>query len=840
MATQSIKDANLVSYETFLQSNKDVNAAIDAKDYLGLYPKIGLEAGYTEAIINSDFKYSIGKDASMSFSMIDRDAKQILFYHTTTPTGMRSVFKAYRYTYNESFIFVPDPISLTFLAGNERVDSLYNIGTNFALVGICSTDMPKRTTRIVLVKTDGSSMWSDWTFAYDVTSLITAGSLYPTPNIALVQQNGQDYILRITGIQTTKLDIFNSSLQLLRSLTVFNEATDMDFTDRTSQGRTGVTDHIFLYYGNGSMPGFTWNPATESLHFRFTGWQTVKYTNGSTIGHGFSMSVAWKIPFSWISAGSGATSNLIPIKSNGFRYRTYIDSTWNTDTGGMSEADSGASIATVTDEYSGDIHHTHRGTWDAWQGGLIRIVGYLAGSPMLTYASNIDTRLKNSYSVVIPDGSPYAKGFNANSSIIIGSYLYTHGISGSRNDASVRVNFSTTVFQDVVSAKDTLYLDPTSIVKDPFKGSPATETGLFASRFNTFVVGGVGRRILCTPGSKLLELSLVGNVPTWTTLNTVFPAIPVQVQGTTVIDSDVYVWNGNTSTPVFYACIKTPTYYQMIKHSAGSWALHGAAVGVDAINDGNNRRGDTAYEAYFNRCNTLLTESGKLLFSFRLPVPGDSVPLAVVVDTVAGTSTTNNVINLFAGKPPVASIMYNYAEVHTHGTTAYGFSEVFGYYALVAPLNFTSFRIISSKDIRGTGATITETQWLNNTATRHEIVVSASSSVGLLAYLSEYPIFIGGYFTKIPQTTISLLPNTTNYIFATKGTSARDDVQISVSSRKFTDTFSRVCIAKVVTSVDKVLSTSTYSVDGMGLPDQTGKAGYVLATNGKNAYWKAP
>lgn len=830
-----LKNANLVSYQTFEQRNLDIDAVIDSKDYMGMYPKIGLEAGYTEAIINSDFKYSIGKDASMSFSIVDRDAKQILYYTTTTPTGMRSTFKAYRYSYNESFIFVPEPISLTFLAANERVDCFYNVGTNFILIGIASTDMPKRTTRIVLVKTDGSSMWADWTLAYDVTSLMNAPGTYT--NIFLVQKNGQDYLLRLSGMQSTKLDVFNSSQQLLRSLTVFNEATDMDFTDRAGRGRTGVTDHQFYYYGNDCFPGFTWNPITESLHFRIPGWQVVRYPNGSSAGHGYTMSVAWKLPFSWISTGTGTASNLIPVKSNGFRYRTYIDNTWNTETGGMSDADSGANTTTTTDEYSGDVHYTRRGTWGAEDGGHIRIIEYLANTPVLTYATNIDVRIKNKYSVTIPDGSPYAKGFNANNAFIIGNYLFTHGISGGRSDKSVRVNFSTSVFQSIVTAKDTLYLDPTSIVNDPFKGTLATSTGLFESHFNTFVVGGVGRKILCTPGSKLLEMSLVNNVPTWTALNTVFPVIPSQVQGTTVLGSDVYVWNGDAVNPVFYACIKTSTYLQMIKYSAGSWKLHGGFVGVATIDAGNTSRGDSAYLAEFNQCNTLLTETGKLLFSFRMPVPGDNIPYAVVVDTVAATSYTTGTIQLFDGKPSLASAMYNYAPVHTHGTTSYGYSEVFGYYALRAPLDRTSFRIISSKDPRGAGPEITETQWLNNTATRHEIVVTASSSVGLLAYLSEYPIFIGGYFTKIPQTTISLLPNTDNYIFAIKGTSGRNDVQISVSSRKFSNTFSRVCIAKVTTSVDKVLSAVTYSVDGIGFPDQEGKVGNALLTNGKNTYW---
>lgn len=830
---KQLQNAVLVSEETLQTRLKGVTDEIDNKDYLILYPKVGLETGYTEAIVNSDFKYAIGAEASSSFSFIDRDSKHVVYYATVSTTGVPSMYKAYRYSKYEKFIFEPEPLSFTFLGSNESLAQILNIGTNFIVARIFAKTAPRQHLRTVIVKTGGSSTWADWTLAYDITSLEDAAKY---ANFALVQKNGKDYILRISGANSITLEVFSPAKALLRSLVVFDAVNSVDYVDRAGLGRTGLNTFFASYHGFGVLPGFTWNPFTESIHFRCATYQPIRMADGTIEGTGFSFCIAWKIPFTWIDAGSGTCTDLIPIKSNGKRYRAYPDSTWDKFDGGLYLTDSGGSTSTVTDEYTGEIHVVFRGYWGQVNAGVSRIYTYEPASPMLTYSSGVLDRVHTAFDVNIPDGSPYAKGFEPMNTFIMGNTMHVHGRS-SAGIVPVQLSFFTNKFLSVVRTNDTLYVDAATIKTEPFANDPDPVKNGFNSRFCTVVRSGAAKYYVSTPSQQILEAALSGGNITWKYIPTVFPAIPTQLQGITFSFTGCYAWNGNTTSPVFYALVKTPTYYRFIRNVGGVWSFYGGNVGVAQIDNANASRGDSLYTSSIVSDNTMLTESGLFFCTFMVPVTGDTHRYCIVFNTNDGTSRVATALDLFTDKPAVYG-MFNYSPAQpNHGGTTHGYCDLLGYYAVRGPLDYTNFKLISSKDPLGVGAPLTESEWYNGTKARYEITMSASSAVGLIAYLSEYPIFIGGYYTKIPQTTVLLKPNADNYIFAIKGTGGRDDIKIVVYDSKLSNTFSRVCVAKVTTSADRVAASYVYSVDGTGLPDQENKGFHVLASNGKNAYW---
>lgn len=829
------KNTTLVSQKTFDDSIKAIRSDAETGDYLNLYPKVGVETGYTEPIINADFKYSIGLDPSFTFSLIDRDSKHVVYYHTTTPVGYQSVFKAYRYSMSEAFIFEPEPITFTFLQPNERVANFINVGTNFILARISTIKAPITTARHVMVRTNGSSIPTDWTLAYDVSSIMNSTSLI---NLIMVTIDGVDYLISISGTTNMYLSVYNSKLEKLRDLRIFYADTDWDPVDRTGQGRTGMSMVSMSYFGHGRYPGFTWNPLTETIHSRMSCYNTMRSTSGAVSGMSYSLSIAWKIPKTWIVNGTGTVENLVPQKGNGYRYRGYKDETWNTPTGGISHSDSGGTNTVVTDEYSGNIHTVYRPNWTTVSAGNVRILTHNGpDNPAITIGSAVPANVYAAIGMGIPDGSPYAKGFSVSSFLLINDKLYVHGLTRA-GAVPILVKVPNNRFQSVANTNDTLYFDPTSIVRNPFANAVGGAINSLGNRLNTYVRGSVARYILSSPGVKIREATDNGETIVWNQLDVVFPTIPSKIEDLTVNASGGYVWNLDVVNPVFHAIVKTPTYFAFVKHEAGTWRVLIRDIAKAQIDSSNSARGDLNYIGHINGENTLWTSSNVFLLNLSSQNPGGNPQWLLRIDT-----NTNSVVvttpNHFATYDAGTETGYSYTGIDTAFGTCYGFSRDYGYMAIRIARDYSSMRIISSTK-PGAHEALTEKEWLDVTKgvrQRYQTFASASSSTGLIAYVSEYPIFLGGYYSSIPQSEVVLQPNADNYIYAQWDAGTRS-VVVTTNTTRLNNTFSRVCLAKVTTNADKVIGSVVYSVDGTALPNQEGKAGSYLSTDGKRMYWK--
>lgn len=831
MAT--LANAKLVSQNYYENAATQVQREIEKGDYVNMYPKVGVDIGYNEAVISSDFKYSLATEGYCSFTIIDREGKQVVYFAAMTPYSRNSMYKAYRHDLNSNFIFEPDPIHMSFLEANERVNTFLNVGTNFIVAQIVRTDLvPLTVSRIVIVKTEGSSKWRDWKLAYDVTSIDTGN-----PGYILVSSGNQDRILRITGGSVTKLDVFDESLQLLRTITLFDHQSDVNYTDETGQGRTGLSSVNVGYNSYGRPAPGTWSPQTQTLHMRHSCYNQYFNAAGARIGFFYNIHLSWSVPLNWILTGQGVQpSNLIPVKRNNKRYNLYSDSTWNTANGGVSDVDTGSTLCVTTDEYSGEIYCTIRNVRGNVNAAVIRRFAK-PSTPYLTLALNSYPVLSG-YTFNLPDGSPYGKGFAIRNAFTIDDLLFVNGRSVS-GEKQLQLKFDLSRTQSVINDKDTLYLDPTSIVQNPFANAPTAVRSGFGSGFTTIVKNNNARYVFIKAGQQILEVSVAGGNFVWNTLTTTYPAIPGTIDGLTITAHGAYTWNGDAANPVFWALAKTSTYYRIIKHQAGVWSVASNEIAKAQIDSGNATRGDQAYAASIQAENTMLTEGGMMLCTFNYPHVSDTSSFHVFYNTNTESFEVKATMSAFPTKS-YSGVMHQYPAGHQHSGSPFGWSRVFGYYTIRISIDLGSFRIISSRDPLGVHAPLTENEWLSGSKSRYEIVCSASSSVGLVAYVSEYPIFIGGYYTNIPQTTVALRPNSDNYIYATKGNGGRDDVQISTGVNKLSNTFSRVCLAMVRTNADSIVSSEVYSIDGTGLPDKYGKNNYVLCTTGKNVFWQDP
>ena len=556
------------------------------------------------------------------------------------------------------------------------------------------------------------------------------------------------------------------------------------------------------------------------------------------VERGFSLSISWTIPRSWITVGGAAPSNLIPIKNSTYRCSAYPDSTWDTDDGGMSEAygSSGTAASLVTDEYSGNIFMTTHGTFTSVQAGLIYRLAYSNGKIYKTFGTTIGPFIQNTNDLSMPDGSAWSKQIDPSYGQIIGSNIQFLGISSRYGAQLINTTFSTTQFSSVARANDTLKLDAAAAILSPQAAWPApVQANMTQGNFSTVVVSGNPLNFWAYPGQVLYTASAAGVTRVWAPTAVSVPIIPATIGTVNGLQyANNITWNGNLGSPTIWALVRNTTSAYIARFALGTWTLSSAIFQTE-LDQGNTNRGDTSYNFYSGVSASVLTEQGRWIFDLQVPNVGGRQHYTAEhnVNTNAMTVHSWSKFN----SPTAGTGVSEYTAAGGYGGAAFGYSSTLGYYAIRATSNYDSAYILSSKDVRGVGATITEDQWFNNTATRYEVYVTTESATGLVAYLSEYPIFLGGYYTKIPTTSVTLLPSSVNYVYATKDPSDRTTVNITVSNSLLPSSFSRMRIASITTNATQIVSMTTSNFDGIGLPDQAGNSGKSLKTDGATLYW---
>jgi Chaperone of endosialidase len=785
--TKSDMDALKASENARFESMKTY---IDTNDYLNFDPLAGVLTENTVPLY-SDFKFSLGANASYAFYLTDDQNFEVAFFHASTPTGLIRPFRAYRFSNNQEFIYDPEPLTVGFMQSTETVTRLYNIGTKFAYINIHNS--LSNTDRRVVVKTLGSSDSSKWILFADVTSITN-----DTSNIFLLTDGGADRILKVTMSPTSvMLRVYDFMLTELRSQELFN-SNEVTNQDLTGAGRV-VNDHNlpFGYNPFGTAFAFTWNKFTENFLMKLVGYYT--YTkSGSTIGQGFGTTISWNITKQWLLDGTGATSNLVPVKPSGFRYHKLPDSTWNTTDGGMGDGygGSGQGVSVTTDEYAKRVTMALVGTWDT-SGFTIVSFGNSVYTTIGTNLSSVQTY--NKY-IGIPDASPWSKyTYSSYGQIIDDNVMFTalSNLYGSRATAAT---FSTSSFSSVASLNDTLKLDPVTYEFE--KGTPS------GSMYSTTALNGQPNNYKITAGAEIEKITLVDKKRVATPIGFTVPSIPDTIGSVTgVAVAGPIVYNANDLDRKCWAVVKDSQNRSYIACYAGnSWSsIQGPFLG-DQINLGRTVRGDSDNVWFHSAGNCCLTGNGRLLFGFGVSHVGGTAWYIAEFNVNTNTMTVHG-----DGK---FNLSDSYGSVSGYYGTSFGFSSTFGYYCLESSGRQTSILISSSKDVTGRASEITEDEWFNGTGTRSYIHISAEPTVGLSVYLKAYPLFIGGYYTVIPETVVAVEANKETYIYAEKDPVDRHVVNISSSTDYQPSSFTKVVLGKVTTNSYKVTSAISYPING--------------------------
>jgi hypothetical protein len=706
------------------------------------------------------------------------------------------------------------------------------MGTNFAVVALGTRAYPLANTRTVIVKTNGSSDCNDWILAYEVSSIATTKA---ASNFGLVPTASGDrilntYVSTAGGTYKIVLDVYDATLTLQRSVDLYDSLTMANVTDTTAAGRVSNYTHNAItltnYNGRGVTYGFTWNPFNETFHQHFNSYFTYHTPAGGQVGQGIGVSISFSIPRTWFENGTGTLVNQIPIKSGTYRYNMLSDSTWGTLDGGMASLFvGGAAGSLITDEYSGDMWMTYKGSFQS-NYGASNIYRYKANSGHIYQTIDASPAFAGQYTttgvVNIPDGSPWSKSLISYFGHVIGNNILMYVNSIRYGTIKVQTTFSTSEFASVQAGmtNDTLKLDSAGALISPQVTTAqytSTWPAAVATSFNpgnmgTVVVGGTPIYYFSNGGSLVYTITASGSTRNFTSTGVTMPVVPAAIDTFTgIVDQDVIGWNGDTVNPIWWAVVRDSTgMVYMAKNMAGSWSIVSTNMFQPTIDAGKSNRGDTVNNIFFPSYSghPLITENGRFLFNFVINYTGGNAFYWGCFDINSNVATYGDISRFQSlGTGPG-----KYGAISGYPGATFGYSTTFGYYHYQATPVYDAAYFCSSRDVRGVAADITEDQWFNHTATRSEIWITSESATGLVAYLSAFPIFLGGYFSTMATQSVALQPSTDNYIYAARNATDRNVIDVSVSTLQLPSSFSRVLLAKVSTNATRIVGQVNYNI----------------------------
>lgn len=872
--------ATLVSAKAYTDTREtDIKEYVDVSDYLNNNPKLGVLSTSPYMPVYSDYKFSSGTWGGSSFSFIDNQSRQMLYFHAENILGVTSVYRAYRFSDESgSFIYENEPAYVKDSNGNKlQIRWLINAGTNFMTVVTGDGyggywNLPNNKTYIV--KTNGSSNYSDWTIAYDVSNYRTEAN---HANFALYQIKKTDgtyadAIIRIsldTSAKNVICTVMDSGYLVKSQFNLFTGSTNVAASELPA-----VNVDQFLMYGN--VRGFTWHQQTKKIFYSI-GCETDKINNAFLR---YSISLCHQLDLAPAFNGTNGaitSSNLIPVKQSGYRYEieaATLKTTFAQDDGVIPWYEEFFNVALTTDDYSGAIYATRTHPYTGDRAGMINKIksSAVANFKMLNLRTDVYSSIYQypQSDNFIPDSSLYSKQIWANfAAIYDNNVLVLNGYSRSAGDKIVKAQLTGTL-STVANAFDTLDVSVSSIGELTFPTAmtaridraafPEVSNGkrigagcFFTTKVpnSSTVISGWG-----CPGSNLHVYNTTTSVWEEASINSSpisIPELPASIGSfSNLVFAGIFAIGNSLVSPAMYFGVfaNGKNTVRIVKYINGTWSIDPTnECFLAGYNSSVSARGgiEQNYKNVLTSTgSTLLTASGYLIFSGTWQGFASQNWLTCIYNVISDSVYYDGDASKFIRSSNNDSGV-KYPMSNNYGHQSFGYNNSFGYFALNTSGNYKALTVVSSKDYGGTSPELTEMQWIDSTPSgtrRYEKFFPVAAATGLVAYVLPYPVFIGGYFfPTFTQAAVPLQPNTDNYIYLERvgsTTSKRGDVVVTRKDEELPNSAARILIARITTNAENVTASKPYPADGIGLPLQKGKAGKTLMTDGEIPYWGLP
>ena len=742
--------------------------------------KINLEpeAGYgldNTVPVSSAYPNALNPNTPTHLYMVDKAGQQTIFFTSASAFDTRKMARA------------------RIVDGNTVVeDRNYQIGgeeVRYILNGSRMSANLQTDTKILVLNPGSSSNPEEWALVADVTS---AHAQTPTGFTGALYQSSFHYspefnkILRVALSNRGEIafQILNTSGSILYSAVVFSINSVIDFTG----GPSTTTLNPFGTYLYGVK--FAYSYSKKELVFQ---------TGSYNFFAGTQSEVAFKFAFNvpdavWYGNFSGVTS----------QYPTYKYYVAGGPGNGVMEVNTGTAAGWPFmyswDPFSNSYAFGRVSYWPVNLGDVDWSLANHTDALTLTY-------------VPLPDATYIGKVILAEHVLLGANFIKAYADSYKYSWSIVNIPYSGTLS---VEGNNSFNTKVASI-------TPTTDLFTYhdASSGNRYSCAGLNSQVyLVTEGSTgWVSTPVAGKMS---------PVLPPT--GFTKVDYGglLYVSQLDKFIGLFYKNTDSRKYVYIVAFSLyNNFTVLSTALSpgqVDAYFTVTNGGLNSVY-----RCHISFVDN-HLLCAVSYIWPGSARSYQVSAFTKASIlNLTPNMTPVAVGKP---DLYYPYACFSIGKDASGNFYTAEGVTTPSARILITKYAnsdayLASDKFVTG-GPASTNKTWL-----------TVFTTSGLALYVSSYPIFLGGYQCTIPQQSLTLKPNATSYLVATKTTDDKFTVQLSVvdyipagNSTMF-DSFSQVCLCEVTTDSEKVTSKVDYVIrrDAQKLS----KAGNILSISRGNS-----
>lgn len=768
---------------------------IDQGDFLNFPPRVGF-LGDTMVSLNSAFNMSYFAVYEKPFQIItDAEGRESIYFTAASGANVtRKLFRASRMSVNEKFVFENVPVVPGYMSGLDADHNypvrVIGLSNNYIVYSVVLSGQ----TKFHLVKTYGSGSQTKWTEYKDVTSIANSGNI-----ASMIYFDEYDTIAVIrtrTDAETTHvINVLNlykyDDLSLIKSVDLFDVESCLDYGGHTGR---------YVYYDSMGTNGFSNNAAAyvknrEHLVLYSCIYGQLRDQNGVYSFTNSKLLVnLFHIPMDFFNDGNGEITKL--IADSEYRHdgtgKGLITNIWGPWTLTYDEYDECLrTVGVARDTVVNQVWNVS--TKDQPFSHQYAFAGY-------NYRMNLTT----------PDTCPWAK--IQYSPKMMGNNLYMNSYSNSYGDTICAAEYSSNGGQELEIVAGSWWL-PTKV-----------ETADVYQKNYSFIqcirIDPVTTKWLCvttsTPIKEFTFSDFVGEDGIARTgkrslVDTNYPTPPTPP---TVIYKTLQCW---------YNPVVNKFYYLVSDVQSNDPARQGFVflLEYDIAASAFKEHRDNLPAYWESMCSESIAE---LVTAAEISVSSN-----VFVD-IDGTMyfsfwrriSNNHKMCIFkAALNSSGSIEISDVGICKGRATAWAKNIYLSHdanfgYCIGAGINFTSAGIFCSKDYVNGGTEKTVTEFFGGSY--YTVSFGLSGSSGLIAYLQDTPIFLGGYYSVVPAQEVYLHTNSDNYIYLVRNRYDRSKVSVEVRKKIMgvpgENAFNRVLIAKVTTDAANPVSQVNYPVTG--------------------------
>ena len=762
-------EQNVLDITSTDSADNPVKKYIDNMDKLNLSPKVGYLDEKTVPLFASYSMNYIARNSKNFYPISDSYGREVVYIRASTgaPGAADRVFKGTRISTIDKFVIENIPIKASYMGPNDYITNTLAVGADY----IIYTCVFNGKSCSHLVKTYGSSNPNLWKEYVDITSITDQGvgggmqyfSDFKTIATYHTSGSGQQFKLTVKVFKESDKSLIKS-VDVINFFNDFKAPADMPFASSAGQGY----DNLWMYDAGSACY------VRKTQKFVFMGRMGLNSYNSNRTPQHTAKVFSWvySVPQSFFQSGEGGFTRVLKDDYHIGLYNMLGENDissklWGTTMMTYDEYEDVFRVVSLNrDDHVAQIF-THavkdaNEPVDKWYG--------VEGAPS---------------SVTTPDAMPWGK--------------------------KVRGLF--TLFGKLMAYSGNATGWTTSII-EPQKSSVANVVECIPGRSATLDWNGFNINAICSQrigntmyyyypsGNKILRLNLNGTRVEGAEAG--YPEMPTsRPNGVNLVRMISY----NQNTRVFtYLAADTVAG----KENYPCFCTYSVATGAWAV-----------YRDY-SKFSPELTSYFAQNWAVRKACQTD--PQGVTFTDTDGTVSImlyfhygnwarERILTFNPSNGTVTGGKINFSD--GWGYRVLDWSSNYGYTAGYQDWSEALKGMRLGKDFyNGAGAEKSREEVFNGSS--YSISFGVSSASGLVAYLSEMPIFLGGYFSVCDAREITLMPNSDNYVYLSRDRVDRQKINIYVKKKQFGQdgetAFNRILVARIRTNSANAIETQYYSV----------------------------